>query len=400
MRPPRSAKCSPRADVRLAAVTSPSPSATESNALHARVQAFLRAAMVDPARTPEPFDALALALARFQAAQIPATARLARARGIDLATATRAADVPAVPCDVFRLTRVAAHPPGEDVAVFRTSGTSQGREARGEHAFRTTATYELGARLWAERLLWPDAARLRSIVLASPLAEQPDSSLGFMLDRFAALLGGGSFHLRGGALDLGGVVAAAASARAANEPVLVLATSFALVHLLDARHGLDLRLPPGSRVMQTGGFKGRSREVAPDELRAAVSEAFAVPESQVIGEYGMTELSSQLYETTLAAALGKWPADEARHGAYAAPPWVRVTAVDPVTLSPLPDGAVGIARLVDLANVDSAVAIQTADRVRVLPGSAGNHSIELLGRAPGAPPRGCSIAADDMLGPP
>lgn len=378
--------------------------ALESDALHARVQAFLRAAIVDPTRTPEPFDALALALARFQSARIPATARLARARGIDLAKATRAADVPAVPCDVFRLARVAAHPPDEDVALFRTSGTSQGREARGEHAFRTTATYEIGARLWAERLLWPDAARLRTIVLASPLAEQPDSSLGFMLDRFATLLGGGTFHLQGGALDTAGVVATASLARAANEPALVLATSFALVHLLDARRALgldlDLRLPPGSRVMQTGGFKGRSREVAPDELRAAVSEAFAVPEAQVIGEYGMTELSSQLYETTLAAALGKWPADEARHGVYAAPPWVRVTAVDPLTLAPLPDGEVGIARLVDLANVDSAVAIQTADRVRVLPSAAGNHSIELLGRAPGAAPRGCSIAVDDMLGPP
>jgi hypothetical protein len=375
-------------------------SSLDSDALHARVQAFLRAAIVDPARTPEGFDAIAVALARHQAAHIPAVARLARARGIDLATATRAAEVPAVPCDVFRLTRVAAHPAGDDVAVFRTSGTSQGREARGEHALRTTATYELGARLWAERLLWPDTTRLRAIVLASPLAEQPDSSLGFMLDRFATLLGGGSFHLRSGALDAAGVAAAAAAARDADEPALVLATSFALVHLLDAQSGLDLRLPRGSRVMQTGGFKGRSREVAPDELRAAVSSAFAVPGAQVIGEYGMTELSSQLYETTLAAALGKWPANEARHGVYAAPPWVRVTAVDPITLAALPDGEIGIARLVDLANVDSAVAIQTADRVRVLPGSTGNHSIELLGRAPGAPPRGCSIAVDDMLGPP
>lgn len=375
-------------------------SPAESDALHARAQAFLRAAIVDPARTPESFDALAIAIARYQVAQIPAVARLVRARGIDLASATRAAEVPAVPCDVFRLTRVAAHPPAEDVAVFRTSGTSQGREARGEHALRTTATYELAAELWAKRLLWPDAAKLRVIVLAAPLREQPDSSLGFMLDRFATLLGGGSFHLRHGALDVPGVAEAAASARAANEPALVLATSFALVHLLDARHGLDLRLPPGSRVMQTGGFKGRSREVAPDELRAAVSEAFAVPEAQVVGEYGMTELSSQLYEATLAAALGKWPANEARHGTYAAPPWVRVTAVDPVTLAPLADGEIGLARIVDLANVDSAVAIQTADRVRVLPGSMGNHSIELLGRAPGAPPRGCSIAVDDMLGPP
>src|SRR5262249_55418295 len=114
--------------------------------------------------------------------------------------------------------------------------------------------------------------------------------------------------------------------------------------------------------------------------------------------YGMTELSSQLYEGTVVSAT-------ARHGVYFAPPWVRVTAVDPVTLAPAPAGAEGLARIVDLANVDSAVAIQTADRVRVL-GEALNLSdrgpivttgVELLGRAKGAPPRGCSIAVDEML---
>jgi hypothetical protein len=56
-------------------------------------------------------------------------------------------------------------------------------------------------------------------------------------------------------------------------------------------------------------------------------------------------------------------------------------------------GEVGIARFEDLANVDSAVAIQTADLVRTV-----GDGVELLGRAPGATPRGCSIAIDEMLG--
>ncbi len=97
----------------------------------------------------------------------------------------------------------------------------------------------------------------------------------------------------------------------------------------------DLRLPAGSRVMQTGGFKGRSREIAPDVLRGLLAEAFGVPPAHVVGEYGMTELSSQLYEGTLAAALHHVePA--ARHGVYFAPPWVRVDAVDPISLDALP----------------------------------------------------------------
>lgn len=378
-----------------------SSSNAESEALHARVVAFIDVSLRGGAA--EPFDALALAIARFQVERIPALARLARARGVDLASARSADTIPAVPCDVFRLTRLAAHPPEEDCIVFRTSGTSQGRDARGEHALRTTATYERAAVAWGERLLFPDRQRLHAIVLAPSREEQADSSLGFMIERFAAHLGGPVHHgLRAGALDVDAVAHAAAAARAAGEPAIVLGTSFALVHLLDASAGRDLRLPEGSRVMQTGGFKGRSREIPPSELRRAVAGCFGVPEAYVVAEYGMTELSSQLYEGTLAAALrDREPGAErigagpARHGVYFAPPWVRVTAVDPATLAPVGGGEVGLARIVDLANVDSAVAIQTADRVRVL-----HHGVELLGRAPGAPPRGCSIAADEMLGRP
>jgi hypothetical protein len=380
-------------------------SAAESDALHARVRAFIAASLhgesVTVGGTPTPpgeaFDGLALDLARFQARHIPALARLARARGVDLGGARDASAIPAVPCDVFRLSRIAVHPPSCDVAIFRTSGTSGGVAARGEHPLRTTETYEQAALGWAPRFLWPDGANLAAWVLAPSLAEQPDSSLGFMLDRFAhgfetrpCFL----VHLREdghAAIDLEGIGRAAGRAREAGRPVIVLATSFALVHLLEQSEGLDLRLPPGSRVMQTGGFKGRSREIAPDELCRRVGEAFGVPDDHVVGEYGMTELGSQLYEGTLAAALGTGPT--ARHGVYFAPPWVRVDAVNPVSLEPLPPGEVGIARIVDLANVDSAVAIQTADRVRV-----GDGGVELFGRLPGAAPRGCSLAVDEMLG--
>ncbi|MFO0755898.1 MAG: acyl-protein synthetase [Byssovorax sp.] len=363
----------------------------ESDALHARVQAFISASL--DSRPTEPFDDLALAIARFQARHVPAIARLGRARAVDFDRAALAAEIPAVPTDVFRLARIAAHQASDDVALFRTSGSTQGKEARGEHPLRRTDTYAMGALAWGRRFLFPDRDRMRAIILAPPPAELPDSSLGFMLDLFARALGGAaSYHLREGTLDTASVEAAATLARSAGDPVIVLATSFALVHLLEASPRGDLRLPEGSRAMQTGGFKGRSREVAPDELRREVSALFDMPESHVVAEYGMTELSSQLYEATLATALGHHDGP-AHHGVYRAPPWMRVTAVDPGSLAPLPDGEAGLGRIVDLCNVDSAVAIQTADRVRVLP-----EGVALLGRAPGAVPRGCSIAIDEMLG--
>jgi hypothetical protein len=99
----------------------------------------------------------------------------------------------------------------------------------------------------------------------------------------------------------------------------------------------------------------------------------------------MTELSSQFWEATLVD-------DRARHGFFAEPPWARVVPVDPESLAPVPAGEVGIARIEDLANVDSAFALLTHDRVR-----RAGAGFELLGRAPGAAPRGCSIALDEML---
>jgi hypothetical protein len=167
--------------------------------------------------------------------------------------------------------------------------------------------------------------------------------------------------------------------------MLLAGTAFAFVHLEDALGPARLALPAGSRVMQTGGFKGMTREVDSGELREAIARRFAIPRAHVVGEYGMTELASQLYQ----GGLGRGDDSER----YWAPPWLCATAVDPVSLEPLPSGALGLARFVDLANIDSAVAIQTADRIVVDEDGA----ITLHGRQPGATPRGCSLALEHLL---
>jgi len=192
-------------------------------------------------------------------------------------------------------------------------------------------------------------------------------------------------------VNLRGLEQAAERARARGETLLVLATSFALVGLLDELAGRALPLPTETVVMQTGGFKGKTREIEPAELRAAVARAFGIGQAQIVSEYGMTELTSQLYEASVpGSALARERRGAA--GVYSEPPWLRVVPVDPATLEPVPHGEIGIARIVDLGNVDSAVAIQTQDRVRRVDGG-----IVLLGRATGAPPRGCSLAIEEFL---
>jgi hypothetical protein len=359
----------------------------ESEALHARARTMVRA-FERSVPMPESFDALAIDLARFQAKTIPGYARLCAARGVDPARLTRAGDAPAVPTDAFKLGHVFAFDGADAAVTFRTSGTTLG--ARGVHLMRDAGTYDAASLAFGRVMLARGLAAPVPVVVIGPSAEEaPDSSLAHMCTLFARALAPGSpsgttYFVRGGTLDVGGL-RARVTALAPTTPAVVLATSFALVHLLDALGGEVLAMPAGSRVMQTGGFKGKSREVAANQLRHDVALAFGVPERAVVGEYGMTELSSQFWEGTLV--------DEgARHGVYRSPPWARVVAVDPETLAPAPDGAIGIARIEDLANVDSAFAVITQDRVRSVEGG-----FELLGRASGAPPRGCSIALDEML---
>jgi hypothetical protein len=361
--------------------------ADESDILHARVREMVRAFGRSEAM-PEPFDTLAADLARFQAAHVPGYRRLCAARGVDPAAIALARQAPAVPTDAFRLGHVFAFDAPDASTTFRTSGTSHG--ARGVHRMRAVKTYDAVALAFGSAMLARDLAPpVAVLVVGPPPPEAPDSSLAHMCAVFAHALGAPeppdrTFFVRDGSLRVGDLRDRIAGLSRAT-PAIVLATSFGLVHLLDALGRDVLALPPRSRVMQTGGFKGKSREVAPGELRAAVARAFGVGDRAVIGEYGMTELSTQFWEATLVEP-------QARHGVYVEPPWARVVPVDPQTLAPVPAGEVGIGRIEDLANVDSAFAVLTQDRVRRVDGG-----FELVGRVVGALPRGCSIALEEML---
>jgi phenylacetate-coenzyme A ligase PaaK-like adenylate-forming protein len=383
--PPR---CAADADGPRASAGMGPDTCRESDALHGRARAMVRA-FERGAHPPESFDALAIDLARFQAAHVPGYARLCAARGVDPSAFERASDAPAVPADAFKLASVFCFEDRAATVIFRTSGTTVG--ARGTHAMRDVRTYDAAALAFGRAMFARDlAAPVPVLVIGPPEAEAPDSSLAHMCGLFARAFGvteplDRTFFIRQGTLMVDDLRARLAALGRAD-PVAILATSFALVHLTDVLGSDVLALPPRSRVMQTGGFKGRSREVVADDLRRAVARAFAVDERAVVSEYGMTELSSQLWEATLVD-------ERARPGIYVEPPWLRVVAVDPESLAPLPDGTTGIARIEDLANVDSAFAVLVQDRVRRVEGG-----IELLGRAPGAPPRGCSIALDEMLG--
>jgi hypothetical protein len=362
--------------------------ATVSSSLHARARAFVRAFEAG-APMPEPFDALACDVARFQASAIPGYARLCRARGVE-PSALRAFDaIPPVPTDAFRVTRVATFAPFDGEVVLKTSGTTA--DLRGTHVMRDLETYDAASLAFGRKWLARDLDRKVPVFVLGPSPEQtPDSSLIHMCATFVRALGqeapaSETYVVHDGIVDLGPFDERVARAHAEGVPVLVLGTSFAFVHFVDALGDATFELPRGSRVMQTGGYKGKSREVPKEKLTRELARVFGIPARSIVAEYGMTELTSQFYEQTLFDA-------DARPGVFVEPPWARVVPVDPETLATLADGEIGLAKIVDLMNVDSAVAILTHDRVRRVAGG-----FELHGRASGAPARGCSIAMDELL---
>lgn len=302
----------------------------------------------------EPFEALALDIHRWQVARDPVLAALVEGPVAQLH------DIPAVPVALFRDLPVGAVPRDQAV-VFRTSGTTAG--ARGEHWMLDTALYDHNAVRWAERCV-PDAPRDVVGLLLDP-AEAPDSSLSHMV----ALFGRCTWHLRGGALEREGLNR---RIREASRPLYVASTSFAMAEWLEEPVP---RLPAGSVVMLTGGFKGRRTQLSDEALYQATLERLGP--ARLVTEYGMTELSSQLW--------GR-PGEP-----YQPPPWLRAVAVDPRSGRALGPGAPGQLRFFDLCNLDSTLAIETLDEGVVHE----DGGVTLRGRLADAPVRGCSLTVEE-----
>ncbi|MCE0498065.1 MAG: acyl-protein synthetase [Methylacidiphilales bacterium] len=314
-----------------------------------------------------------------QFARIPAYKRLALGRGTTPKTFQSWKDIPAVPQQLFKRTRLFSHPAARPGVVYETSGTTTGRPGR---------QYLLDAEVY--RAVSVEGAHRAGLFnggpelffLMPPPREAPHSSLSAMFGFWQKALRqtGHRFQVRKGNLDLASFRKTLAEAIKRGRPLGLCGTAFSFVHVLEAWTGLPpLRLPRGSWVLETGGFKGRSREIAKADLYRQIARLFSVPDHAIWNEYGMSELSSQAYARGTA-------------GLHQTPPWARVLVCDPVTGRETAVGRRGLVRWIDLANVDSVLAVQTldlAERTR--------DGFRLIGRMARTEPRGCSLGAEDLL---
>lgn len=314
--------------------------------------------------------------------------RLCEARGIKPSDVNHWSQIPVVPTAAFKELDLTCLHPEDRTQVFHSSGTTEQRPSRHFHSTDSLALYEASLWPWLKENCGLPIADCRLISLTPPAEQVPHSSLVHMFDFARRQTGAGADSFVGrvaadGAWTLDFDAALAALSQAGPKPLLVLGTAFSFVHFLDelAARNIRVQLPVGSRVLETGGYKGRSRSMPKAELHGLITERLGVPASHILCEYGMSELSSQAYDSPKSKVQGS------KSGrVFHFPPWARARVISPETGREVVEGETGLLQVFDLANAFSVMAIQTED-LAVRRGAG----FELIGRAEQAEARGCSL---------
>lgn len=167
-----------------------------------------------------------------------------------------------------------------------------------------------------------------------------------------------------------------------KSPVWLFGTAFHFVQLMDASSPMPL--PPGSVIIETGGTKGKSREIPRDEFYQLLSAFFSIPQTNIISEYGMCELASQAYDVY---------DPKSKKRSFKFPPWVSVQVL--AGLDQAQNQGEGCLLVTDPTRIDYPWPIRVQDIARLHE----DQTFELLGRSPQAALKGCSLRVEELLVP-
>ena len=279
----------------------------------------------------------------------------------------------------------------DKLRIFLSSGTTSGPEGRSRSGFSPEGTlFYQGASLATffevlESLVQPfcdDILNTRILSLIPTVDEWPDSSLAQMLGWFSEVWP--VDYVDAERPDQLRALIEAHTAADPGRPVVIFGTAFHFVNLFD--DGQRFALPVGSIIVETGGTKGKSRSVTRQELYDLLGERFCVNAGQIVSEYGMCELASQGWDFV---PRGKSSTLSERRFRF--PWWVKLGVM--TTTSDVTSTGHGALTIYDPLRVDLAdVAIQTEDLAAV----EADGSLQLLGRVPRAPLKGCSLRAETV----
>jgi hypothetical protein len=310
------------------------------------------------------FEELAMEVLRYQATNNPLYARFLELLKRQPGAIADIRHIPFLPISFFKSHQVQA---GEWPAetTFSSSGTTGQTPSR--HLVCDVSWYLSTARKGFQHF-YGHPAEWRTLALLPSYLERSGSSLVAMADDFIRQ---SRYPDSGFFLADTDRLAAVLQQRKAGEKTLLLGVSFALLDLAE-RHPMDLH---DVVIMETGGMKGRRKEITREELHTVLKNAFHCP--AIHSEYGMTELFSQAYSPG--------------GGIFTPAPTLRVFAFeinDP--FAPMPPGRNGQLCFIDLANLDTCAFIATEDIGKVHP----DGRFEVLGRMDTAEMRGCNLMVE------
>ncbi|MDB4835443.1 acyl transferase [Cyclobacteriaceae bacterium] len=309
------------------------------------------------------FDEVALSLFNHQVKHTLVYKRFVEALGIDIDKVSEIKQIPFMPISFFKNHEVLTE--GSTIEkTFQSSGTTG--KTTSKHHFTDVAFYVQNT-LNIFESYYGGVAEYKIIALLPSYIERGNSSLLAMCDAFIkkSKFAGSGFYLD----DFKQIIKELDEARERQTKVLFIGVTFAM---LDFAEKHDVQLSEGVVVMETGGMKGRREELTRHEVHQVLQRAFGV--SSIHSEYGMTELSSQLYSKG--------------NGVFQSPPWVKTMLRDindPLSCSS--EIVSGPINIIDLANVDSCAFLATDDLGKYTP----NGALQIMGRVDNSDMRGCNL---------
>jgi hypothetical protein len=293
-------------------------------------------------------------------------------------------DIPAVPINAFKELTLSCEDSSSVEDVFMTSGTTKG--IRGKHYHPTLAVYDQSMILNFKERFMKVVDRIRMGILFPTEQEMTNSSLSHYLALAYKEFGSkeSRYFVNEEGLMIEDLIKELESAEKSSEPYALLGASFSFVHLFEElnKRGKTFSLPKGSRILDTGGFKNQSKELDLETFYDELSASLVVERSSCINMYGMTELSTQFYDS----------GNEVVPSVKSGPHWIKTKIVNPITGEEVPMGERGVLVHCDLANFNSVTTILTEDM-----GMEHSNGFLLLGRVKGDDAKGCSMAVDEFL---
>ena len=312
--------------------------------------------------TQQEFESIALDIFRFQAEKNPVYSVFCEYLGRTKNKVPSFKEIPFLPIRFFKSKKVVSSKNIEQ-SIFSSSGTTG--QITSKHYVTDIALYEKSYIKGFESF-YGDVSDYCVLALLPSYLERSGSSLIYMVDD---LIKKSNHPDSGFYLDeIDVLIEKLIRLDSQGKKVLLIGVSFALLDLVE-KHQLNLK---NTIVMETGGMKGRRKELIREELHDILKKGFGT--KTIHSEYGMTELLSQAYSQG--------------NGIFKTPPWMKILirdTEDPLTLQEI--GKTGGVNVIDLANINSCSFIATQD----LGKKYNDESFEILGRFDNSDIRGCNL---------